>query len=70
MSDEDFIRAWMSSNTTAEVSRKVGITARSCTVRACRLRKAGVELPRYREPGGGTEREVIALNKLIRSLSK
>lgn len=63
--DEEFVRAWLSSSSAAEVASKVGGTAHQASVRAYHMRVLGVELPRIKNRGRHGTINVAALNALI-----
>lgn len=46
-SDADFVTAWVTSKTVDEVVKKTGLAKMTIQVRAARLRKAGVKLPKF-----------------------
>lgn len=48
---EDFVVAWQSSATLAEAAAKMKTSARSASLRAHNMRKAGVALKRFQEAG-------------------
>ena len=43
-----FVRVWQASSSPAAAARILGIAPESARVQACRLRKAGVRLKRFR----------------------
>lgn len=66
VSNEDFVKAFITADSTAEVAEKTGLTIGSVRLRASKLRKAGVNLPTFvRKP---RPIDVDALNELIKKL--
>lgn len=63
-SAEDFVRAWQSSSSLAEVAEKLGSTTNNVNQRGYVLRKKGVEL-KSMKPGRRPE-DVARLNAIIR----
>jgi hypothetical protein len=67
-SAEDFVRAWQTSSSIAEVARAVGGNEKSIQSRASRLRKRGVPL-KYMHNGGCVKPlDVAALATLAKEL--
>ena len=64
---KDFIKAWMGSSTTAEAADKLGLTRGAASAQAGVMRKAGVNLPKYRAKSL-TEEIVKELNVLINEI--
>ncbi len=64
---EDFIRIWQTSNSTKEVSEKVGIDRSAVRVRVDFYRKRGIPLKKYKNARESLNIE--ALTKLAKSLS-
>jgi hypothetical protein len=62
----DFVKAWVTSSTIAEVGKKVGVSGPACSRIAFRLRKAGVDLKQFPRRHAQPI-DVKALNKQIRS---
>jgi transposase len=65
ISDEDFIRAWMSSRSQREVATKIGQSNTSVYLRARRMRARGVDLPRLESE---ERKGVQELNAMIKKL--
>lgn len=65
VSDSGFVEAWVSSKSVPEVSGKTGLARPSVVARASRLRKAGVNLPRFCRAGRAVD--VAGLNAIILS---
>ena len=65
---EDFVRAWQTSATVEEVSRKLDITVGGARVRATDLRNRGIPLKIM--PGGRRKIDIAALAKLANDLAK
>ena len=61
-----FVTAWITGNSVADVATTVGLTSAATSARATLLRKAGVNLPKFRR-GKATpaEVDVTGLNDLI-----
>jgi len=72
VSDVDFVKACLDSKSNDEVASKVGLKKLSVAQRANKLRKAGVQLPKYPKAykGGGVKKvtDVAGLNDLVASL--
>ena len=66
ITDEAFVTAWAKSKSVEEVAKRLGRAKCSVQVRAGRLRKAGVKLPRHPRPKKVTD--VTTLNKLLKKL--
>jgi len=67
VSAETFVRAWMTSSSIPEVSKKTGLTSGACVSRAIQLRRKGVRLPRFRRGKKGLD--VAGLNALIKKMA-
>jgi len=65
VSNEEFVRAWVSSTSVAQVAQKTGQSIDYCRIRSCKLRKAGVKLPKYESGRKVSTLNVDALNDLI-----
>jgi len=63
---EEFVRKWKDSDTIADVAAHFGIARTSATAIASRLRKKGVELPKFAR-NGAQEIDVKALNRILKS---
>jgi hypothetical protein len=66
-SNEDFVRAWQTSRTAAEVARKLGVRRDTVVQRASRLRRKGVRLKRMWH--GPLAFDLDALNKLADAIA-
>ena len=65
--NEQFIKAWMTSDTRQEVAEKLGVNQNTVYMRSNTLRKKGVQLPKLsQERKRGIN--VSQLNSLIKSL--
>lgn len=62
-SDVDYVRAAASAKSVAELAAAVGMTKQSAAARSARLRKAGVNLPKYSR--AKKETDVAGLNALL-----
>jgi hypothetical protein len=69
-SHEDFVRAWQTSDSAAEVARKLGIERSAASSRACYMRKRGVPLKLQKRTGGKGHMNICALKQLAKSLEK
>jgi len=66
-SDEEFVRAWARADCLDEVAKELGMAKLSIQLRANRLRKAGVLLPKF------VRRHLIdvdGLNAVLREMGK
>lgn len=63
-SDPDFVLAYLSSATDTECAEKLGVSQPSVHVRAARLRRLGVNLPKHNAV------DVVGLNNLIKKSVK
>lgn len=66
--DTTFVRAWMTSSSAADAAQACGMAVTGVRVRAGRLRKAGVRLPKFRR--GAAAIDIEGLNKLVQSYRK
>lgn len=67
VTDEEFIRAWLTPGLTRDVAKTLGLTLTYVRFRAWQLRKAGVKLPK--RAAGQPKKlgpDVPGLNRLIR----
>lgn len=62
VSNEEFIVAWMNSESIDEVADKTGLQYSMISAKACNLRRKGVLLPKYRR---AAEIDIDQLNKII-----
>jgi len=67
--DEEFVRAWLSSDSNAEVAKKMNSNAQAVSVRAVSLRKLGVTLPKRRRCPRVAE-DIAALNAIIEASTR
>lgn len=58
--NEEFVRAWASSNTLKEISDKIGVAETSIVQRGHRLRAKGVKLPELKGLDVNGLNEIIA----------
>ena len=66
VSNEDFVKAWMSCDSYTVMSFNTGMTVSAVQARATRLRKAGVQLPSFtRATRKRKEIDVAGLNTMI-----
>ena len=65
VSNEDFVLAYLDCTSYVELAEKLGSTDTAVANRANRLRKMGVNLPRYVRRNGSGPIDVEALNELI-----
>jgi hypothetical protein len=69
VTNEDFIRAWQTAATFADVIANTGISKGQASARAARLRKHGVELKTFpRRSAGERQIDWDALKSLANSL--
>jgi biotin operon repressor len=67
ISDQDFVKAWMSAETQTQVCDRLGCGQATVSNRAKRLRERGVQLPQLRH-GNSYHSDVHELNSLIHDL--
>lgn len=70
VSAEDFIDAWMRSESYAEVAVRLGINVKAVYQRVSRWRKQGINLPQMSTHSGRRKLEIEALNNLIDSYGR
>jgi hypothetical protein len=68
VSADAFVRAWMTSKTAAEVSKRTGLPVHTVGVRAAQLRKRGVRLPLMGV--GRKPLDIDALNAIVDGAKK
>lgn len=68
VTNEEFVVAWMTNETVADVAKALKIGEGTVQVRASNLRKAGVSLPHKKRLG--TPIPVEKLNRLVKKHSK
>lgn len=68
LNDEQFVRAYMAASNLRELADSLGLQPQSVYVRATRMRKEGIKLPKIF--GHRPEGRVDAMNKLISSLTQ
>ena len=64
VSDIDFVKKYMASKSSAELSTNTGLTIESARSRAAKLRKAGVALPKFNRT---REIDISGLNAIVSS---
>lgn len=67
---EDFVRAWQTSESVAEVAEKMSMSKLGASVKASHLRRAGVPLKKYRTGIGSDPDEFIAIWNSATSLEE
>lgn len=67
---EEFVEAWLSSRSCAEVCERTGLAYSTVHAYAHALRKKGVELPHMRIVPRRRPLDVAGLNRLIKERSK
>jgi hypothetical protein len=67
--NHDFVKAWLSSDTVAQVAKKLNISPASASAKANYLRNKGVNLPNMERPKPDPN-SVEELNKLVAKYQK
>lgn len=67
---EEFVRAWQTSESVAEVATRLSMSKLSASVKASHLRRAGVPLKKFRTGTGSDPAEFIAIWNSATSLDE